>query len=171
MRTHLIRPSLPPIRKRDRFAGRSLRRPTDKPILFLDVDGVLNTRTSLLCGQELDPACVKRLKRIIAEGDPLVVLSSTWRLMADKRAEVQRAAGIRIMPCTPSLQGSRGTEIRAFLTGSRTAPPPGYVILDDDDDMLPEQLPFFVQTTSADGLTDAIADDVIARLLSYKSKS
>jgi membrane-bound lytic murein transglycosylase MltF len=39
-----------------------------------------------------------------------------------------------------------------------------YAILDDDTDMLPEQLPNFFQTTWEEGLTEEIAEKVIAHL-------
>lgn len=140
---------------------------TDKPLLFLDVDGVLNSAESRRISVQFSPPCLRQLHRIIEEADPLVVLSSTLRLHRNERIKAHRAIGVRVMPCTPSLRGGRGTEVRAFLE-TVNPPAPGYVILDDEDEFLPEQKQHFVQTSSHDGLTVAMADEVIRRLLALK---
>ena len=45
-------------------------------IIFLDVDGVLNTWDDEV---EIEPACMAQLKRILQETDAEIVLSSSWR--------------------------------------------------------------------------------------------
>ena len=53
-----------------------------RPVLFLDIDGVLNTQkhnTQIY----FDPRLLDRLKRILEETDALVVLSTFWRAFHD----------------------------------------------------------------------------------------
>ena len=59
---------------------------SDKPILFLDVDGVLNNTEAFksqrsmfaLCGQ-----AINRLRRVVDDTGCLIVLSSYWRFNPD----------------------------------------------------------------------------------------
>lgn len=58
-------------------------------VIFLDIDGVLNTRASMTASQEHDlpgygadgwcPKTVVALKKILAATDAKIVISSTWR--------------------------------------------------------------------------------------------
>lgn len=56
-------------------------------ILFLDIDGVLNTHEPLdpdvMCGQ-IHPDKVARLNRVLRETDARVVLSSAWRYIVHR---------------------------------------------------------------------------------------
>jgi hypothetical protein len=136
-----------------------------KPFLFLDVDGVLNTRESFKRGEELDDMCCRRLRRIIADADPEVVLSSTWRLYPPHAKRVWKIIGKRCK-ATPDGRAGRGEQIAAFLVDFPGRP---YVILDDDVfDLLPEQAPFIVQTVSEEGLTDKKADEILRLFDSFK---
>jgi hypothetical protein len=58
-------------------------------VIFLDVDGVLNSRGKWAgcdlanltdSGTRIDPLAVARLKRIVDATDAKIVVSSTWRL-------------------------------------------------------------------------------------------
>jgi hypothetical protein len=130
-------------------------------VLFLDVDGVLNShRTAVGLGgiphtfdaaglAMFDMVAVNLLRGLCAAGDVKVVLSSSWRLMHDYR-ELGRALNLPIIDQTPRLVGSRGKEIAAWLEANTVKT---YAILDDDSDMLAEQKPFFVQTWHEEGLT------------------
>lgn len=129
-------------------------------ILFLDIDGVLNsTRTCVAFGgypMELehigafDQVAIRLIQRLCDAGGVKVVLSSAWRLHCDFR-DAGNAFGLPIIDRTPSLLGSRGTEIAAWLFAHPEVEQ--YAIVDDDPDMLPEQLPFFVHTKGHEGLT------------------
>jgi hypothetical protein len=138
------------------------KRPNGQPFLFLDVDGVLNTYASMGLEEQLDERCVANLLRIIEEANPDVVLSSTWRFHQKYAMRVWRKVGY-VGASTPRLdKGVRGHEIASYLS---IHPGRKYVIVDDDSDMLPEQLPFFVQTAFATGLDD----EATAKILSlYK---
>lgn len=130
-------------------------------ILFLDVDGVLNSYQSQTYLPLSKPA-LKRLKTIVEETGCKIVLSSTWRkLESTKRRLSTRLAyrGLYITSQTPVLKGFRGEEIKQWLDNHSNIS--SYCILDDDADMYPEQFPFFVRTNPEVGLTDENVKEVI----------
>lgn len=115
-------------------------------IIFLDVDGVLNTRmTTDYCGQfiGIEDAKLLQLKKIIDETGAKVVLSSTWRLgynkdgkQLDKCSQYLKdkfdKAGIEIYDVTPDIGHSlRHIEIKQWLTEHEDIE--SYVILDDEE--------------------------------------
>ena len=156
----------------------------ERPILFLDVDGVLNSHDyirrggSLSCTRDgIDPEAVKHLQRIVDETECSLILSSTWRLihpLADMRGRLI-AKGMR-HPCplrgkTPDLSEQqtkgaiqigvrRGEEVKHWIDRNRFEG--RYVCLDDDSDFLPDQP--LVKTNFNEGLTAAHADQCIAIL-------
>jgi len=132
-----------------------------RPILFLDVDGVLNTSYSKV---SLEPELVKRLLEIQEETNCAFVLSSTWRKI-EKQADRLADNGIHCIDFTPdvfrldnneSLWSKRGHEIKQWLD-ARSNEKFNYCIVDDDADMLDSQLRNFVQTDQDYGLTRIIA--------------
>lgn len=149
-----------------------------KPILFLDVDGVLNasgkTKQRFQGCLGLCPSMVERLRRILRETGCHVVLSSTWRKYPDHvkhlAKTIGRLWGERCIGETPILDEksgawlwsakTRGDEIAAWLRENYID---RFVILDDDRDM-GGLLPHLVETDTFVGLTDEIADEVIKRL-------
>lgn len=57
-----------------------------RPLIFLDVDGVLNGHewdAEVMCGQ-IHPDKVARLNRILRETDARIVLSSAWRYIVHR---------------------------------------------------------------------------------------
>lgn len=130
-------------------------------ILFLDVDGVLNsTRSCVAVGGYphgfdsaqrgmFDEIAVMLIQRLCRAADVQVVVSSAWRLHHDYTA-IGVGLGLPTIGRTPSLPGVRGNEIKAWLAEHPEVD--RYAIVDDDPDMLPEQLPYFVQTDGREGL-------------------
>jgi len=138
-------------------------------ILFLDMDGVLNSahwfrtrpnepimgaRDELYIN--IDPTAVIRLNVIMYKTKCKLVLSSTWRSL-ESIAMIGAALRLRglatpLLGITPSLGNPRGKEIQAWLdlAGSDVE---SFVILDDSDDMvhLSHRL---VQTSFEEGLQD-----------------
>ena len=102
-----------------------------RPIIFLNIDGVLAH-----CGstEELDPRCITALDALIVRTNAKVLLTSAWREHYGVAGTEQRlvAAGFRgrLTGAIPSLPGrSRSEEIRAYLsTISRRV---RFVIIDD----------------------------------------
>ncbi|WAI83239.1 MULTISPECIES: HAD domain-containing protein [Achromobacter] len=137
-------------------------------VLFLDIDGVLNSfRSAVAFGgypwpkdknmegdwEKFDQVAVKLMARLVAETEAHVVLSSTWRIGMDQERITELASflGYAISSATPQLPGCRGLEIERWLTEH-----PGvekYVIIDDDSDMLPEQMANFIKVDGTIGLT------------------
>lgn len=128
-------------------------------VLFLDVDGVLNSERDYEVVSDRDTSIFYRLNRkqidmvheIIKETGCKIVLSSSWRLMYGGRKALT-CWGIPIHDVTPSLEGCRGAEIKAWLDAHPEVE--RYVIIDDDSDMLDEQLRHFEHTTFEHGMTE-----------------
>jgi hypothetical protein len=151
-------------------------------VLFLDIDGVLNSRDwmtrrvrSPLFGRLpdwqkmaedcIDPDAVERLNRIVEETGCVVVLSSTWRKSEPLplMTRMLRYRGFRheVWAATPDVARERRVEIQhwldqAGLTADCCA------IVDDDHDA--DILGRFVQTDWERGLTDDDADALIGLL-------
>lgn len=151
------------------------------PVLFLDFDGVLNSRRyfETLTGRpdgvglfddysQIDPAAVERLNRVIEKTGTRVVVSSTWRIMHSPGSlyEILCKRGFRsgIYGCTPVRREDKGRyrEIRAWLDSNGHNGP--FAIVDDDHNAGIGYAPQFVRTTFDEGLTDADADRLIAIL-------
>ena len=134
-------------------------------ILFLDIDGVVNSRatTSFRELYPLDPHMAFMVGKIQLDTDCEVVLSSSWRHHPDGVAAVEKRI-VKIYDKTPTLDhlGVRGHEIQAWL--DKHPEVERYAILDDDSDMLDEQKPNFFKTTFQNGLTEDIMYKVIAHL-------
>jgi len=132
-------------------------------VFFLDVDGVLNNFDAVraasakgTCIGALDDKCVERFARLARSYTHTIVLSSSWRHSPRSVAILQERLGkfgLRVDSKTDTLGPMRGDEIKRWLDVCGLQDPQ-FVIFDDDSDMLPEQLPFFVQTSMKTGLTD-----------------
>lgn len=160
-------------------------------ILFLDIDGVLNTeRQHDLCvnkgiapvdgfGYAFDPEAVTNLKRIVEETGADIVISSSWKLWgldAMQRMWTKRALPGKVIDITPNTESDEMLlsvdldymEIPA-IKGSEIKEwlttkghdVTHYAILDDFPDMLPEQESHFVQTDPSIGITEADANKTI----------
>jgi len=132
--------------------------------LFLDIDGVLNSRSTTNFKNNLwpiDPYMAFLAGKIQLDTGCKVVLSSSWRYHPDGVEAANKI--VTLYDITPKLNGSRGEEIAAWLKEHPEID--GYAILDDDSDMLIEQLPNFFQTTFETGLTEDIARDVTNHLI------
>ncbi|MFW0796479.1 HAD domain-containing protein [Gordonia sp. CPCC 205515] len=132
--------------------------------LFLDIDGVVNSRRSSVRHGHLvgiDPTLAGRVRRVIAETGCAVVLSSTWRLWEENVAEVRAGVTSELYGMTPSIPGSRrGTEVASWLADHPEVT--RYAIVDDNADFARDQ-PLF-QTSWEIGITDEVADALIAYL-------
>lgn len=132
-------------------------------VLFLDIDGVLNSRSTSNFKElyPLDQYKAFLIGRIQLQTGCEVVLSSSWRNHPEGVENVSQRV-VRLLDKTPWLDGCRGDEIEAWLEAHPYVEK--YAILDDDSDMLDHQMPNFFKTTFEEGLTDEIAEAVIKHL-------
>lgn len=140
-------------------------------VIFLDVDGVLNSiqsRTILA----LSKGALRRLAVLVKLTGAQIVVSSTWRKTttyygSSAWRRLQRALryrGIEIYSKTPEIDGvMRGEEIAQWLSANRGWELDSYVILDDlpREAFYMSQWPHLVQTSMATGLTEADVDRAI----------
>jgi len=150
------------------------------PIIFLDVDGVLNNQImykgigeviQVGCDQ-LDRRCVDMMNNLVACTGAKIVLSSVWRKF-DSVEDLLYNAGLRvdIIGKTPSLgKGTvRGNEIQEWIKDNKDIVGAeywnffNYVILDDDSDMLLCQQENFFLVDEYCGLTP----NLVYRLKSF----
>lgn len=170
-------------------------------LIFLDIDGVLNghdkhRHPNGYCG--IDPACVYRLNRIVAETGAYLVISSAWRYLLGPKGGMS-PVGFKSMLMTYGLDRSvevvgrtplderisdRGPQVGHYLAGPAVnGRLDSYVILDDGSDDPPHppatkpltesliehhERGVIVFTDGTVGLTDADADRAI-RVLNARS--
>ena len=167
-----------------------------KKVLFLDIDGVLNTqRQHDRCVEEgiapvdgfsyaFDPVAVANLARIVNETGVDIVISSSWKfwgLTTMQKLWANRGLPGKVIDVTPNTTSD---ELLLEVDLSLMELPAGkgseikewlstngnqvthYAILDDMDDMLPEQYAHFVQVDPRIGITEADAEKIIEILTS-----
>lgn len=161
-------------------------------VIFLDIDGVLNTgwwysqmdrnTPKDKYGYAFDPISVANLKKILDETGAEIVISSSWKSFGLTELETMwhdRGLPGRLIGITPNtvsdelllnadldhmeLFSVRGMEIKEWLD-KYGKKVRHYVIIDDMDNMLPEQKSHFVQTNPEVGITDKNADEAIMML-------
>ena len=153
-------------------------------LIFLDIDGVLNSHDFLYRWQEktardrvefkgnehlmLDPVAVGRVNRILTVSGAKVVISSSWRhgWPIERLKEILKTVGFigEIIDCTPRYGKDRGHEIDEWLQNHNEGHDP-FVILDDDSDMA-HMAKHLVKTSFAHGLLDEHVEESIRRLMS-----
>ena len=165
-----------------------------RKILFLDIDGVLNTeRHHEYCyengidnsdeyGYLFDPMAVKNLARIVDESGACIVISSSWKYsglstLVDMWND--RALPGRVIDITPDTESDQfllnaDLENMEFLSckgyeikewlTAHGKNVSQYAILDDEQEMLPEQQSHFVQTNPVVGISEEDAEKAITIL-------
>lgn len=142
-----------------------------RAIIFLDVDGVLNSlRSCLAFGgykvEHLDPVAVGLLNTFVRDlkaggVDAEVVISSTWRM---KHTDPEwwndtflRFGGplLRCVGITDTAGPTRGDEVNRWLSANGSATP--HVIFDDDSDFGDGQPLFLTQHTGGLHLAELCA--------------
>lgn len=126
-------------------------------LLFLDVDGVLNSQHTLQKGIPVCPDKLSLLRAIINVTNCEIVLSSTWRMFPETREELKvefHNAQIPIwIGLTPQLNTPRNQEIKSWLKDNEQKESRIVIIDDDDDAEIVERNTLFVQTSFDEGLT------------------
>jgi hypothetical protein len=140
-------------------------------VVFLDIDGVLNSHDSMKFfadqgvhpDDRMDPKAIKLLNELTDKTDAKIVVSSTWRLPFVDSGNLQGMADLlkrngitgQVIGMTPDLWAVkrdrvRGDEIQWWMDNSGNQID-SFVILDDDSDMshLRDKL---VKTSMSNGL-------------------
>lgn len=144
-------------------------------IVFLDIDGVLNSQNKLMevyyktgkphsgINYPFDEKCLENLKILIEETNSKIVITSTWRKYEEdmkKLINIFKEYNLdkRIIGYTPVLNTKREEEIIEYLKELDTNV--NFVIIDDITDMgtLNEKL---VVTSYKTGLTNEIVSSAI----------
>jgi hypothetical protein len=132
-------------------------------IIFLDIDGVLNCRRTpnpRKFPYIVDLPLLERFRAAMDRAEAAAVLASTWRYDPAGLFSA-RHWGIPFIDVTPDMpERPRRDEILSWLKDHPEVR--RFAVLDDEDDEL-DALPLF-QPSGSTGLTDAIADGLVAYL-------
>ena len=160
-----------------------------RKVIFLDIDGVLNTKwwyTQMdrntpkdKYGYAFDPNAVANLKRILDETGADIVISSSWKSFGlSELEEMWQDRGLpgKLIGITPNSVSDEmllnadldhmelfsicGMEIKEWLSKNGKRVS-NYVIIDDMDNMLQEQQPHFVWIDPEVGITEGNAAQAI----------
>ena len=161
-----------------------------KKVIFLDIDGVLNTalwhslanrgKMKDKYGYKFDPKAVANLKKILDETGADIVISSSWKMFMGlsglQAMWEERSLSGKVIDVTPNsvsdemlltanldsihMTNIRGSEIKEWLM-LYGKDVSHYVILDDMNDVLHEQQPHFVWIDPEVGITEGNAAQAI----------
>ncbi|QFR55822.1 hypothetical protein JC221_176 [Yersinia phage JC221] len=140
-------------------------------VIFLDMDGVVNSLRSLKFMEMVDMECARHVKRISQFANADIVLSSTWRIGNNTHTirEMLYPIGLyRVIgrTCSNGVNMHRGDEINAWIEefGCKN-----YVILDDDTDFTDYQKQnHFIQTDPVTGITEQDSTRAIREIFKVK---
>lgn len=114
-----------------------------RPVIFLDVDGVLHPFPSIKHGEETTTfhrTCMENLQKIISRTDSEIVLSSSWRNFASTRGILQANLGqfgMRferwIEPDSHSKPIGSNQKLEKILQFVQSHNLQDWVVLDDED--------------------------------------
>lgn len=150
-------------------------------IIFLDVDGVLNSTKKLKemyyqnkrpysgFDYPFDEGCLNNLKRLVDETNSYLVITSTWRMHEIGKNillnELKKyGLSERVIGYTDILHKSRGEEIKLYL--DKLNQDVNYIILDDDNDFLGLE-EYLINANYEVGLTEEDTINGIKKLKKY----
>jgi hypothetical protein len=143
-------------------------------VIFLDIDGVLNSQNFIhsFNGKwelhSVDPNAINVLNEIIKATNAKIVISSSWRIILDlneiKDILIENGFVGEIIGKTPIIRDNnrcRGDEINAYLEANPNIDK--FIILDDDSDM-DNLIDRLVKTSYIDGLLPKHIEKAISLL-------
>lgn len=152
-------------------------------IIFLDVDGVLNSARNAIqeynkymisrsgYNYPFDKECVLNLKKIVEQTGAALVVSSAWRRTQTGRKKLLEELkkydlNEKVIGYTPIMNGFRETEIEEYLKLFKEIPP--FIILDDAEPFynLEEHL---VRTSMEIGLTEENVNESVYKLIKQRN--
>lgn len=151
-------------------------------ILFLDIDGVLNSKFYYKYIYKpdnglsrFDPYCAVLIRRLVEEFSLQIVITSTWRngLVDRLMRELQDNGLDNFLHSdwhTPILRfASRGKEIKSWL--DKHPEVTDYLIIDDNENLLEYQMERFVKTNNFLGMAQEHYNQARSILLSESNFS
>jgi hypothetical protein len=130
-------------------------------VVFLDIDGVLNSEASMMMHCQMVPEKVMMIRRLCEETGAKVVISSSWRGSSDINDSTNRMVWFMLSKLglnsgflygvTGDHTSHRGSEIEQWLLEHDYVH--SYVIIDDDSDFHDYQQKSFVNTDVQHGFT------------------
>ena len=139
-------------------------------VIFLDIDGVLNTGKTFIdiyeeyqktkkSRIEIDLKRVGYLKEIVDKTSAVIVLSSFWRLKGEmidnkfvpRSKKMQELLiilaeyNLNIYDITPYLDGNREKEIYVWLEDKEVE---SFIIIDDEPSMIKSLCPYLIKTST-----------------------
>lgn len=137
-------------------------------ILFLDIDGVLNSAQTFEDKHRhdaIDTTMVERINKVVEQTECKIVISSTWRILwtLGELSHILRLHGLRdvVIGETPDL-GRRDVEILAWLEEHPEVQQ--FAVVDDDAHDLTKVSHRLVQTSFYTGILDEHTDKLIELL-------
>ena len=153
--------------------GASLSAKESVKLLFLDVDGVLNSMDSCRQNTEIQDEKLKLLKTIIDSTNAEIVISSSWRLNETELKQLEYSLNkynMEHIGCTPKIF-FRTDEIKAFmnnyLKANKNIKITNWIAIDDMDlnKYNPKMMDgHFVKTSLLSGLTQFDVEKAIKLL-------
>ena len=153
-------------------------------IIFLDIDGVLNSHRKLKEVYErthkphsgynypFDEICLSNLKVLVELTNSKLVITSSWR--KDKKGINKIIETLKeyeldqhIIGYTPILNKPRGIEIQEYL--NQLDYNPNFIILDDDTDM-ENLIDYLIKTNIKVGLTEENVEEAILKLTKIRTQ-
>lgn len=134
----------------------------ESKVIFLDIDGVLNSALSLYAGEcektwNINKTILKAYKKFVEKHSIKTVVSSTWREKANGNLfEMEKIIlndsniHLKIDGMTDVLNKSKGIEIDKYIKDNDIK---NYAIIDDGKGFLEYQLTKLVQTDISLGMT------------------
>lgn len=148
-------------------------------IIFLDVDGVLNSldyakklyetdKVARSCYDfPFDPRCLSNLKYLVDITNSYLVITSTWRMHEIGKeiliSELRKYnLDDRVIGYTSILHKERGEEVKDYL--DKLGKEVNYIILDDDSDFTGLE-EYLIKTNFHVGLTEENVTDAVKKLV------
>lgn len=133
--------------------------------LFLDIDGVMNSVEDNDLEADICERNILLLKQIVDKTNCTIIITSAWRKMRQKYNAVLRklySYGIKVYGETPSISaGSRGDEIKKWLSMFNTEPIEKLTFAVLDDEEVPDMENHLVKTDYWYGLQQEHVNKVV----------
>ena len=133
-------------------------------LIFLDIDGVINSGTK----SELEEPLIEKINKITKKTNASIVITSDRRYDWEECLQNLKDYGLEgnIIGSTPESNNNRGEEIKKwFYYHTIKDSYINYVILDDRKDILQEQMKYYININPNVGITDENVEKALSKLI------